>query len=123
MADMHGITVPQAVEILRKMKIDKFVITDMDEVYSNMALDAAIQVLSLADKLNNFQWEVRKKLEGYKKQQNANEVLSDNGRWLATSVIKQCLKILDNCILEARGLTAEDGANPNDIDEENEYFN
>ena len=108
MSDMHGITVPQAVEILRKMRIDKFVITDMDEVYRNMALDAAIEVLPLQDKMNHFQWEVRKGLEKYKKQQKDNEVLTENGRWLAVAVIDQCLKILDTCILEASGLSVDD---------------
>lgn len=118
MADMHGITVPQAVEILRNMKVDKFVITDMDEVYRNMALDSAIRALPLQEKMNNFQWEVRQKLEEYKKQQTTNQVLSDNGRWLATSVIDQCLKILDRCILEASGLPVEGPLIPDDDEDE-----
>ena len=117
MSDMHGITVPQTIEILRKMKVDKFVMTDMDEVYRNMALDAAIRVLPLEEQLNNFQWEVRKNLESYKKQQESNEVLTENGRWLAAAVIEQCLKILDKCILEVHELSAQDVVNPNDVDE------
>ena len=108
MSDMHGITVPQTVEILRNMKVDKFVVTDMDEVYRNMALDAAIRVLPLQAKMNDFQWEVRKGLQAYKKQQKDNEVLTENGRWLAVAVIDQCLKILDACILEASGLSVDD---------------
>lgn len=121
MSDMHGITVPQAVEILRKMKVNKFVINDMDEVYRNMALDAAIKTLPLEDKLNNFQWKVRKELEAYEKQQSENEMLSENGRWLATSIIEQCLKILDKCILEAHGLSEEAVLDPNAIDDKHEY--
>lgn len=44
-------------------------------------------------------------LEKYKSQQSENEMLSDNGKWLAKRVIKECIKIIKS------GTTATNGKN------------
>lgn len=44
-------------------------------------------------------------LEKYISQQSENEMLSDNGKWLACRVIKECIKIIKS------GTTATNGKN------------
>lgn len=117
---MHGITNQQAVAILNSMRTDTAHLSfGYTELEKNMALASAAQILPSHEKFINFQWELRKKLEEYKKQQESNGILSDEGKWLAIKIIEECLKILDNCILDAEGLAAQDVMNPNDTDNEN----
>lgn len=119
MCDMHGITNEQAVAILNSMRTDTGNVSfGYTELEKNMALASAVRLLPSHEKFMNFQWEVRKKLEEYKKQQEGNGILSDEEKWLAIKIIEKCLKILDNCIIDAEGLKAQDVVNLNDTDDE-----